>query len=72
MTFENDQIVNIEITSHHETPNRYQLVIDEDYLTKLINNQNDLENLDTISSATVTSNALKKLITNVIEYEKSN
>ena len=72
VTFENDQIVSIEITSHHETPNRYQLVIDEDYLNKLINNQNNLENLDTISSATVTSTALKKLVTNVIEYEKSN
>lgn len=72
VTFENNQIVNIEITSHHETPNRYQLVIDEDYLNKLISNQNDLENLDTISTATVTSNALKKLVTNVIEYEKSN
>ena len=70
--FENDKIISIKITSHHETPNRYQLVIDEDYLNKLINNQNDLENLDTVSSATVTSNALKKMIINVLEYEKSN
>ena len=70
--FENDRIISIEITSHHETPNRYQLVIDEDYINKLISNQNDLESLDTVSSATVTSNALKKMITNVLEYEKSN
>ena len=70
--FENDRIISIEITSHHETPNRYQLVIDEDYINKLISNQNDLESLDTVSSATVTSNALKKMIANVLEYEKSN
>ena len=65
--FENGKIISIEITSHHETANRYQLVLDEDYINKLITNQNDLESLDTVSSATVTSNALKKMITNVLE-----
>ena len=70
--FEDSKIVSIEITSHHETNNRYQLIIDEDYVNKLIVNQNDLESLDTVSSATVTSNALKKMIINVLEYEKSN
>ena len=72
VTFENGKIISIEITSHHETANRYQLVLDEDYINKLIANQNNLESLDTVSSATVTSNALKKMITNVLEYEKSN
>lgn len=66
----NDKIVKFEILSNHETKDRYQLVIDNDYLNKIIENQNDLDNLDTISSATVTTNALKKLIVNVLEDYK--
>lgn len=69
---ENDRIVSIEITSHHETANRYQLVLDSDYINQLINNQDDLDGLDTVSSATVTSNALKKLVINVLEDYKPN
>ena len=70
--FENSRIISIEIISHHETANRYNLIIDNDYLNKMINNQNNLESLDTVSTATVTSTALKKMIINVMEYEKSN
>ena len=70
--FENNQIINIEITSHHENMTQYDLIMEKGYLNDLINNQNDIESLDTISSATVTSNALKKMINNVLEYEKSN
>ena len=43
------------------------LVIDNDYIQQLIENQDNIEDLDTISSATVTSNALKKMIINVIQ-----
>lgn len=64
---ENDHIISIEITSHHETANRYQLVLDSDYINQLVDNQNALDNLDTVSSATVTSSALKKLVINVLE-----
>ena len=69
---ENDRIVSLEITSHHETANRYQLVLDSDYINQLINNQDNLDSLDTVSSATVTSNALKKLVINVLEDYKPN
>lgn len=69
---ENDRIVSLEITSHHETSNRYQLVLDSDYINQLINNQDNLDGLDTVSSATVTSNALKKLVINVLEDYKPN
>ena len=69
---ENDRIVSLEITSHHETANRYQLVLDSDYINQLINNQDNLDNLDTVSSATVTSSALKKLVINVLEDYKPN
>lgn len=69
---ENDRIVSLEIISHHETANRYQLVLDSDYINQLINNQDNLDGLDTVSSATVTSNALKKLVINVLEDYKPN
>jgi len=63
----NDKIESIEILSHNETKDRYQLVIDSDYIQQLISNQDNIEDLDTISSATVTSNALKKMIINVMQ-----
>ncbi len=69
---ENDRIISLEITSHHETASRYQLVLDSDYINQLINNQDNLDNLDTVSSATVTSTALKKLVINVLEDYKPN
>ncbi len=69
---ENDLIISLEITSHRETNDRYQLVLDEDYINKLIVNQGNLDNLDTVSSATVTSNALKKLVSNVLKDYKPN
>lgn len=72
ITFENNQIINIEITSHHENMKQYDLIMEKGYLNDLINNQDNIESLDTVSSATVTSNALKKMIANVLEYEKSN
>ena len=69
---ENEKIISLEITSHHETANRYQLILDSDYINQLINNQENLDNLDTVSSATVTSSALKKLFINVLEDYKPN
>lgn len=65
-----DKVIKFKILSNHETKDRYQLVIDNDYLNKIINHQNNLDNLDTISSATVTSTALKKIIINVMEDYK--
>ncbi len=67
---ENNRIVSIEVTSHRETANRYQLIIDSNYITQLINNQDNLDNIDTISSATVTSTALKNMLENVMKDYK--
>ena len=67
VVIENNKIVSIDIISNRETKDRYQLIIDNNYIESLINNQDNIESLDTISSATVTSNALKKLVTNVME-----
>lgn len=63
---ENDKITSIEIISNNETKDRYQLVIDNNYLNTLIENQDNIEEVDTISTATVTTNALKKMIINVM------
>ena len=67
---ENNRIVSIEVTSHRETANRYQLIIDSNYIAQLINNQDNLDNIDTISSATVTSTALKNMLENVMKDYK--
>lgn len=67
---ENDRIVSVEVTSHRETANRYQLIIDSDYIAQLINNQDNLDNVDAVSSATVTSTALKNMLVNVIKDYK--
>ena len=67
---ENNRIVSIEVTSHRETANRYQLIIDSNYITQLIDNQDNLDNVDTISSATVTSTALKNMLENVMKDYK--
>lgn len=63
---ENDKVVSYTVLSHHETTDRYKLVENSNYLQNLINNQDKLSNVDTVSSATVTSKALKQLLNNVL------
>jgi electron transport complex protein RnfD len=70
IVFENDKIISFKILSNHETKAKYDLVIQEDYLNKLIENQESLENIDTVSSATVTSTAIKKMVINTIQDYK--
>lgn len=73
ITFENDKIILIDVISNNETKDRYQMVINDDYFNKLINYQNDLSLVDTVSGATVTCNSFKKMITNVVEdYNEKN
>lgn len=67
VVIEKDKIVSVEIISNNETKDRYKLITDNNYLDTLINNQNNLEAVDTISGATVTSNAIKKILINVME-----
>lgn len=63
---ENKKVVSFKILKHHESKDRYELILKEDYLSKLITNQTNLDNIDTISSATITSNALKRMLNNVL------
>ena len=67
ITIENDKILSINVISNNETKDRYQMILDNNYIDTLINNQDNIEEVDTISGATVTSNAFKKMIKNVME-----
>ena len=60
------------ILSHNETKSYYQLILDNDYINKLINKQSNLEEVDTVSGATISSTALKKMVINTLEdYEEN-
>ncbi|MFA6327731.1 MAG: RnfABCDGE type electron transport complex subunit D [Bacilli bacterium] len=60
--FEKDLIKEINIMSQNES--LWQNIEKEDYLQKLIDQQDNLEALDTVSGTTITSQALKDLIKN--------
>lgn len=60
ITFTGNNVSNIEVISSHET--YIGMIYDEDYLNKIINNQNNLDNLDTISGCTYTSKYLKEIV----------
>lgn len=61
----NSKILSIEILEQNES--FYQKIIDTDYIDKLLKEQNNIEDIDTISGVTVTSNALKKMVINTLE-----
>lgn len=72
ITFDTKEIKTIEIEEENESNERYKLITDSNYINKLINEQSDIENVDTVSSATITSTALKKMVINTINDFKSN
>ena len=65
-----NMIVRIEIINQNETPSYYKLVEDASYIDKLIGNTN-IEELDTVSGATISSKALKKMAMNVLKEATS-
>jgi len=67
--FNNNKLVKFEILEHNES--FYSKVKSEDFINKLISNVNNVENVDTVSGATITSSSLKKLLINVVDdYKK--
>lgn len=71
VTIQGGKIMKIEVLEQNETPSYYALVEKENYILELIQNQNQLPELDTVSGATISSNALKKLAINTLqEYEE--
>ena len=66
--FSDEKLISFKILEQNES--FYSKVEAENYINKLINNSTDLDNLDTVSGATITSGALKRLAINVIkDYE---
>nr|MBP3258947.1 RnfABCDGE type electron transport complex subunit D [Bacilli bacterium] len=66
ITFDSKGIKSIEILDHYESEDRYKMVMDEKLLNKIIENQNNVSNVDTVSGATISSNAIKKMVENTI------
>lgn len=66
ITFLNNKIINFEILENNETASYYQKIKNEKYIDKLISNQDDIDSVDTISGATVSSSAIKSMIKNTI------
>ncbi len=68
ITISNYAITNITVLETNDS--YYQKVVDNDYINYLINNQSNLENIDTITGATYTSNAIKQAVLKTIEEYK--
>ena len=66
ITIENKKIINIIIINQHET--YWDLIEDNDYIEKLISNQETLNDLDTITTATKTSRGLKEMTEKTLFY----
>lgn len=67
---ENGKIIDYEVLEQSES--FYSKIEDSNFISSLIQGQKDLDNVDTVSGATITSNALKKLLENVInDYTKN-
>ena len=63
VTFKNDYIVSIDVLENKES--YYNLLESSNYLNKIIINQSNLDNLDTVRGATYSSKFLKELIVKV-------
>ena len=59
----------MKIVEEHETDAYFQMVMDANYIDTLLKNQEKIEEVDTISGATISSKALKKSIINVLKEE---
>lgn len=70
ITFEKDIIESITVIGHNDS--YFNLIIDDNYIQKLISNQQLLEEIDTVSGATISSNSLRKAVINTKrEHEKN-
>ena len=70
VTFIHDIIEQITIVSQNDS--YMNLVIDSDFINTLIRNQQNLDNVDTVSGATISSTAIKEAIIKTIEAYNTN
>lgn len=68
ITVQENTITNIEIIEQHDS--YFSKIENENYIQKLIENQNTIETVDTVSGATITGDALKKAVIKVIEESR--
>lgn len=61
---EDGTIISMEIVSQNDS--FYQKIEDADYINKLVNGQQNINTVDAVSGATITSNALKQMIINTL------
>lgn len=70
LTIKDGIITSFEILEEHETEAYFAIVEKASYIENLLKKQENLEDVDTISGATISSRALKKTIMNVLkDYE---
>lgn len=64
VVIENDNVISFEVLEQNDS--YYGKIESVNYIDKLLEEQNDLENCDTVSGATVSSTALKKALINTL------
>lgn len=69
INLENKEVVSYEVISHNETKSYFAKVEETNYIERLIENSSNLNDVDTISGATISSKALKKALENVLVLE---
>lgn len=72
ITFLYDKVINIEILENNETKTYFKKIEDANYINKLIEHEDSLDDVDTISTATVSSSALKNMVINTKEDYRRN
>ena len=65
VTFTDNRISNIEVLEQNDS--YFNLLETENYINKIIENQENIKDLDTVSGATFSSNGVKNAITKVLE-----
>ena len=68
ITITDNVITNLVVLESNDS--YYNKIVDADYANYLVANQHNLENVDTVAGATITSNALKKALINTLEEYK--
>lgn len=65
ITFDKTKIIKIDITKQDET--LWNMLVSDDYFSRLISGQANLSKVDTVSGATISSNSVKSMIENTIK-----
>ena len=67
VTFVNNELKEINVLEQNDS--YFNMLEENNYINKIIENKNNLEELDTVSGATFSSNGVKQAIINLINQE---